>query len=317
MNVYYTTNMNSYPFIVSNTLSTLVHMENLPNQKYILINTGPKTRQAFLDGLASSETLTVYQSKKLLLHIKADTQQYVYGNTPVDLHAKYIFIRLRGSDSHFCGMLSDYCTHNDIKTNDPIHRSYKNSAGKISQMLFLSLHNIQIPESFIFREESFRKNEAYIEEHLSFPAVYKTDGSKGTKVHRVENMDELRTHVQNKKPEVLALAQPFIENTFDTRTLVFKSEFLGTISRTRPSGFLNNISQGAKAAAYTLTEEEANIAIRAAQACRIDFAGIDMIHTKKGPVVLEVNKSPQIAGFESVYDFKVLTRIAEIIDKMP
>lgn len=72
-------------------------------------------------------------------------------------------------------------------------------------MSLLALHGIRIPESFIFREESYAKNKTYLEEHFTFPLVFKTDGSRGRNVYRVETRDALHAHIQNKQPQVLAL----------------------------------------------------------------------------------------------------------------
>lgn len=180
-------------------------------------------------------------------------------------------------------------------------------------MLLLTLGGIRIPETFIFREESFFSNIEYLRAQLVFPLIYKLDGSKGRNVQLINTFKELETSVASKHPHRLALVQPFIQNTFDTRTLVFKNTILGAISRTRTEGYLNNIAQGAKPAAFTLSELEQETVIKAAKACRIDFAGVDMIHTPEGPVVLEVNKSPQVGGFEAVHQFRVFTRLAELI----
>ena len=111
---------------------------------------------------------------------------------------------------------------------------------------------------------------------------------------------------------MLALVQPFIPNSFDTRTIVAFGNILGSIKRERTSGYLNNVAQGATPSRYALTEAEERIAINAARVCGIDIAGVDMIHTTDGPIVIEVNKSPQIQGFESVHEFKVFTKIAEL-----
>jgi len=98
------------------------------------------------------------------------------------------------------------------------------------------------------------------------------------------------------------LIQRVIPNTFDTRTLVFNGKILGTIKRVAQNGaFHNNVAKGAIVEPYKLTDEEASIAIAACKATGIDFGGVDFIHTDSGPVVLEVNKSPQIKGFESIY----------------
>ncbi len=280
-------------------------------KKCILLNTGTKTRHAFIEGLGGLPHER-YNTKSMVLHIQKDGGPlFVYRNNPIDWTGACVFTRLRATDQQFCGILYDYFNHHNIPASDPINHSYVNSAEKISQMLLLALADIRIPETIIFREESFTKNQKYIEEHCTFPLIYKTDGSQGRNVHFVETMDELLKLVANKKPQVLGLIQPFIENDFDTRTIVAFGEVLGSMKRARKNGHLNNIAQGATAESYTLKSDETDVAIRSAEVCGIDIAGVDIIHTDAGPVVLEVNKSPQIRGFESVHPFKVFTKSAE------
>lgn len=283
--------------------------------KCILINTGIQTRTAFKEGIPNIPT-EHYHSKKIILHINTEgVQQFIHKNIPIDFNGSFVFTRLRGTDPHFCGMMYTYYVHHDIPHNDPINESYPYSAEKISQMLFLSLAGIRIPATLIFREESYTANRAYILTHTTFPLVYKTDGSKGRNVHIAHTIEELDMLVQNKKPQRLALIQPFVENTFDTRTLVAFDEVLGSIKRTRAHGFLNNIAQGAEASLYELTDAEKDVARSATRACGIDFGGVDMIHTDDGPVVLEVNKSPQVGGFESVHNFKVFSKVAALMQQ--
>lgn len=284
-------------------------------KKCLLFNAGTQTRRAFMTGL-SGAPVEHYQSKKAVLHIDAaGVPHFLNKNTPIDFTHAYVFMRLRASDPHFCGILYAYLAHHGIPANDPINRSHPYSAEKISQMMFLTLQGIRIPETIIFREEAYTANREYIHAHCTFPLVYKTDGSKGEHVHLAHSLEELDALVAKKQQYRLALIQPFIENTFDTRTLVAFDTVLGSIQRTRTTGYLNNIAQGATASAITLTEEEQDIALRAARACSIDFGGVDMIHTDSGPVVLEVNKGPQIQGFESVHGVKVFSKVAELMQK--
>lgn len=283
--------------------------------KCILLNTGTATRHAFIEGLGELP-FKRYNTKCMALHItKVGVPQFLYQNKIVDWNGSCVFTRLRGDDQQFCGILYDYFIHKKIPANDPINHSYVQSAEKISQMLLLTLAGIRIPETFIFREESFLANQSYIEAHLSFPCIYKTDGSKGRNVQYVETIEDLRAHIANKKAHALALIQPFIQNTFDTRTIVAFGEILGSMKRTRTHGYLNNIAQGATATTYTLTEAECAVARQSAEACSIDVAGVDMIHTDNGPLVLEVNKSPQVAGFESVHNYKVFSKVAGLMRK--
>jgi ribosomal protein S6--L-glutamate ligase len=285
-------------------------------KKCILLNANRDTTKAFAEHFGQKIPLESYRTKEILMHLHpTHNVSFLSGSKPISFADAYVFLRMRGNDTHFCGMITEFLYHNSIETNDPVHAIYKNSASKITQMLMLTLASIRIPETIIFREESFRTERAYIESWAKFPLVYKTGGRRGEHVHLVKSFSELETRVREKKPYRLALIQPFIPNTFDTRTLVAYGEVLGTIKRTRTNGYLNNISQGAIASAYTLSDEEKQVTINAAAVCRIDFAGVDIIHTDTGPVVLEVNKSPQVRGFNSVYKGNVLKDVARIIEE--
>ncbi len=284
-------------------------------KKYILLNAGTQTRNAFRQGLGDTP-FEWYHTKNMLLYIDAHgVPSFIYKNRKVDFTDADVFTRLRANDQQFCGILYDYFTFAGISATDPINCSYVNSAEKISQMLLLALAKIPIPETLIFREESYEMNRTYVHEHLSFPLIFKTDGSRGRNVMFVKNIEDLDAHVENKRPHERALVQPFIENEFDTRTIIAFGTILGTIKRARTDGYLNNIAQGAVASLYELTEEERALAIHSASVCGIDVAGVDMIHTENGPLILEVNKSPQIHGFESVHKFKVFERVAELMKK--
>ncbi len=281
--------------------------------KFIFLNAGTETRRALISGIGDTP-YEWYHTKNMILHVDRNGAPiFVYKNTPISFDSAHVFTRLRANDQQFCGILYDFFRHHNIPANDPINHSYENSAEKISQMLLLSLAGIRIPETIIFREEGYRKNKGYIEEHCVFPLVFKTDGSKGKNVHYVTTIEELDELVDKKKPHLRALIQPFIPNTFDTRTIVAFGTILGNIKRARTEGYLNNIAQGAQASHHELTDIEKEVAIHSAKVCGIDIAGVDMIHTSNGPIVIEVNKSPQIHGFESVHTFKVFKKIGELM----
>lgn len=286
-------------------------------KKIILLNGGTQTRTAFQLGVDTAQFAS-YKSKELILHITQDLQLvFLDKNTPIDFTDAYVFTRLRATDSHFCGILYEHFRANGIKASDPINSSFRMSEEKIAQMPRLARAGIKIPQTIIAREESYEANKEYILSNIQFPCVFKTDGSQGRAVFKVESAAELEERIAEKKKYELFLIQELIPNTFDTRTLTVYGEILGTIKRSATNGsFYNNVAQGAKVSAYTLTEEEQTVAIKATNACELDFGGVDMIHTDNGPIVLEVNKSPQIKGFESIYgENTVFKHIAQKIEK--
>lgn len=278
-------------------------------KKIILLNGGTQTRHAFAQGV-SNTPVEYHKSKEMILHIqKGHSYAFLHNNTPVDFTDSYVFTRLRANDAHFCGLLYEHFKAHGISASDPINESFKLSEEKISQMPRLARASISIPETIIAREESYQSNKEYILQNITFPLVFKTDGSKGNAVFKVETIEQLEARISMKDPHELFLLQELVPNTFDTRTLVAYGTILGTIKRSAQNGnFLNNVSQGAAVEAYTLTKEEETTAIEATKACHMDFGGVDIIHTSEGPLVLEVNKSPQIQGFEKIYGKDIVFR---------
>ena len=68
-----------------------------------------------------------------------------------------------------------------------------------------------------------------------------------------------------------------------------------------PGEFRANIHMGGTASVVKVTPEEKKIAIRAAKAMNLRVAGVDIIRSSKGPLLLEVNSSPGLEGIEGLH----------------
>lgn len=284
--------------------------------KIFLFNAGTRTRRAFALGMQTS-TLHNIKTKTIVAHLKNKLPvAFIDDNTELNFRDSYIFTRLRANDAHFCGILYEHFDALGIPASDPISLSYPHAEEKIAQMARFVRAGINIPETIIAREEGFVKNWDYINSVISYPLVYKLDGSQGNQVFLVQNQTELETLLNQKPVHQRFILQEYIENTFDTRTLVAYGKVLGSIKRSaKPGQFHNNVAKGGLVERYTLTKEEEKLAIQATITAKLDFGGVDIIHTVNGPLILEVNKSPQIAGFERIFgENSVFKSIAEIIE---
>ena len=75
---------------------------------------------------------------------------------------------------------------------------------------------------------------------------------------------------------------------------------VASIQRTAaPGEFRANIHQGGSASVIKITPEERKLAVTAARVLGLRFAGVDIIRSKKGPLLLEVNSSPGLEGIET------------------
>ncbi|WP_315568702.1 RimK family alpha-L-glutamate ligase [Haemophilus parahaemolyticus] len=141
---------------------------------------------------------------------------------------------------------------------------------------------------------------------LHFPAiVLKTlVGMQGTGVELYEETSTALNKLKMlKQVGEKALVQDFIAETRgqDIRAFVIGDQVVASMQRTAGNGdFRANLHQGGKAESIELTEEEKQIAIQATKAIGLDVAGVDLIRTKQGPMILEVNASPGLEGIEKV-----------------
>jgi len=109
--------------------------------------------------------------------------------------------------------------------------------------------------------------------------------------------------------------QEFVANPGrDIRVFVVGDEALAAIYRVSSAGaYVSNLSQGGTPIACTITAEIRDIAVRAAQAIRADFAGVDLLEGADGMVVLELNGTPSGKGINRACGVDVT---ATIVDRL-
>jgi ribosomal protein S6--L-glutamate ligase len=98
------------------------------------------------------------------------------------------------------------------------------------------------------------------------------------------------------------LVQEFVKEAGgkDLRLFVINGKVKAAIQRTAaPGEFRANIHQGGSASVVRPSPEERRLAIKAAKAMGLAVAGVDLIRSKTGPLLLEVNSSPGLEGIES------------------
>jgi ribosomal protein S6--L-glutamate ligase len=79
--------------------------------------------------------------------------------------------------------------------------------------------------------------------------------------------------------------------------------------------FRSNIHRGGSAEAAKLTPEERSTAVRAAQAMGLRVAGVDLLRSNHGPLVMEVNSSPGLEGIEGATEKDIAGAIISYIEK--
>ncbi len=114
------------------------------------------------------------------------------------------------------------------------------------------------------------------------------------------------------------LVQEFIREArgSDIRCFVVAGKVVAAMRRQAPPGeFRSNLHRGASAAKTKLTPEERSTAVRAARALGLNVSGVDIIRSKRGPLVMEVNSSPGLEGIEKTTGLDVASSIIEFIER--
>ena len=84
--------------------------------------------------------------------------------------------------------------------------------------------------------------------------------------------------------------------------------------KAKPGEFRSNVHLGGSVEKYNLTEQENESAIRAAKVLGLSVAGVDLIQSNRGPLVLEVNSSPGLEGIEKASGIDVAGKIIEYLE---
>jgi ribosomal protein S6--L-glutamate ligase len=113
------------------------------------------------------------------------------------------------------------------------------------------------------------------------------------------------------------LVQQFIKEAggADIRAFVVGGKVAAAMRRQgAPGDFRSNLHRGGSAEMIKLTPSERSTAVRAAKAHGLNVAGVDLLQSEEGPMVLEVNSSPGLEGIESVSGVDIADLIVEYIE---
>ena len=83
----------------------------------------------------------------------------------------------------------------------------------------------------------------------------------------------------------------------------------------KPGEFRSNLHRGGSASLIRITPEERSTATRAAKIMGLNVAGVDILRSNHGPVVMEVNSSPGLEGIERATGKDIASQMIELVEK--
>ena len=114
------------------------------------------------------------------------------------------------------------------------------------------------------------------------------------------------------------LVQEFIKEAQgrDIRCLVIGDEVVAAIERAAKEGdFRSNLHRGGKAYPVRITDQEREIAVKAASTLGLEVAGVDILRANRGPLVMEVNASPGLEGIECTTGMNIAAMMIDWIEQ--
>jgi ribosomal protein S6--L-glutamate ligase len=176
------------------------------------------------------------------------------------------------------------------------------SRDKLRALQLLARAGIGLPVTAFAHDP--RKAEDVIKEVGGTPVVIKIlEGTQGMGVILAETTASAASIIEAfSAANVNILVQEFIREAAgsDVRAFVVGGRVVAAMRRTgRRGDFRSNLHRGGKAEAATLDAEEVRTAVRSAEVLGLNVAGVDMLRSHRGPMVMEVNSSPGIEGIEA------------------
>lgn len=114
------------------------------------------------------------------------------------------------------------------------------------------------------------------------------------------------------------IAQQFVKESggADIRAFIVDGMVVGAMKRQGKEGeFRSNLHRGGTATIIELSDEEETTALKAARAMGLGIAGVDMLQSSKGPLVLEVNSSPGLEGIEGATNKDIAKEIIKYLER--
>mgnify|MGYP001395791777 FL=1 len=196
--------------------------------------------------------------------------------------------------------------------------SISNSRDKLRSMQILAEAGINMP---ITGFASHTKDiEGVIESVGSTPLIMKLlQGTQGQGIVLAETRKAAESVMSAfRQLDADIMVQEYIEESSgtDIRAFVIGNRVVAAMRRIAPEGeFRSNLHRGASVEKITLTSEENQIAIRAANILGLNIAGVDLMRSDRGPLILEVNSSPGLQGIETCTNIDIASQIITFIEQ--
>lgn len=192
------------------------------------------------------------------------------------------------------------------------------SRDKLRSLQLLARAGIGMPKTAF--ASSAKNIDLILEEIGGLPVVIKLlEGTQGIGVVLAETYNSAKSMFEAFLDlDANILVQEFIKeaNGADLRVFVVDNKVVGAMRRQGKSGeFRSNLHRGGSALLVKLSKEEKRTALKCVKKLGLSIAGVDMLQSERGPLVLEVNSSPGLEGIEGATKADIAGKIIEYVER--
>ena len=192
------------------------------------------------------------------------------------------------------------------------------SRDKLRSLQILSRAGLGLPKTVF---SNYSKNVSEVVEAVGgAPLVIKLlEGTQGLGVVLADNKNSAESILEAFNGlQARVIVQEFIKEAkgADIRVFIVDGIVVGAMKRQGKEGeFRSNLHRGGSANVIELTDEEENAAIKAAKSMGLGIAGVDLLQSARGPLILEVNSSPGLEGIENATGKDIATKIIKYVER--
>jgi len=207
-------------------------------------------------------------------------------------------------------MMGVYCVNESV--------AISRSRDKLRSLQLLARKGIGLPVT------GFAHSTKFTDDLISIvggaPLVIKMiEGTQGIGVVLAETKKAAQSVIQALRSlDANILVQEFIKESSgtDIRCWVIGNKVVATMKRQGPEGeFRSNLHRGGQATNIKITPEERSTAVRAAKIMGLHVAGVDLLRSNHGPVIMEVNSSPGLKGIEAITGLDIAGKVIAYIEE--
>jgi ribosomal protein S6--L-glutamate ligase len=192
------------------------------------------------------------------------------------------------------------------------------SRDKFRSLQILSRAGIGLPKTMFM--DYTKDTEGIVEAVGGAPVIIKLlEGTQGLGVVLAENKKAAQSVIDafhGLKTRIMV--QEFVKESkgADIRAFIVNGEVVGAMKRQAKEGeFRSNLHRGGKATIIKLSSVEKQTAIIAAKKMGLGVAGVDMLPSTRGPLIIEVNSSPGLEGIEGATKVDIASKIIQYLEK--